>query len=780
MKNLLAGTLFAILNFAMLNSAMLSTVAQGQSPSVLPNTVHLNLDGDITSQLVDGVDRFLLKKIDRSVISRIDSWPKPSASVSNYSQATQEIRQKLAKQIGLRDDEEHATAGLFVMSDTESMRVVSQPGKSTIVAEGPGWKASMVSWSVLPGVDGHGLLVEPDSAPKFCAVVIPDAGQTPEDLCGITKPEGPVFPAACYLAAAGGRVIVPSVISRQVESRRAGSGTLLTDQEFLYRSAFELGRHIIGLQLQEIRAATKFLNEANLPLMVAGWGEGGWLALYHAATDTNVDVTCISGHFQPRENLWQEPIHRNVFGLLNFGGDAQLASLVAPNYLVIDPTAGPIVELAGQGGAPGKLSSPDSKFARQEYETAVQHLKPWKLEDRLIWIEPAPAASKSVGCSLAAMEAALKVIGATKPSQFEPAVIRSELAASRDERRRVTLLKWERYLQRLLNAVAAERAAYWKPLTDAKKEEFSTKVEPYRDYFRDHVIGWWGDPLLPAQPRSRKLYDKPTWTGYEVVLDVFPDVIAYGILLVPKDLKANEKRPCVVFQHGLEGRPQDVIDGDHPAYHDVAAKLAERGFISFAPQNLYIFKDRFRSLQRKSYLLGKTLFSTIIPQHQQIVQWLGQLPYVDPSRIAFYGLSYGGKSAMRIPPLVPEYCLSICSADFNDWVWKNATTYGSHSYVWTGEYEIFEFDLGTKFNYAEMATLIAPRPFMVERGHFDGVAPDDRVGFEFARVRNLYATKLHQPHDCEIEWFVGPHTINGKRTYEFLHEKLNWPKPIAK
>ena len=168
------------------------------------------------------------------------------------------------------------------------------------------------------------------------------------------------------------------------------------------------------------------------------------------------------------------------------------------------------------------------------------------------------------------------------------------------------------------------------------------------------------------------------------MLDVFPDVIAYGILLLPKDLKPGEKRPVVVCQHGLEGRPQDVADPkvDNPAYNQFAAQLAERGFITFAPQNLYIFKDRFRTLQRKANPLGKTLFSIIVPQHQQIVDWLKTLPFVDRERIAFYGLTYGGKTAMRIPPLVKDYCLSICSADFNDWVWKNASTRSPYSYVW--------------------------------------------------------------------------------------------------
>jgi hypothetical protein len=131
---------------------------------------------------------------------------------------------------------------------------------------------------------------------------------------------------------------------------------------------------------------------------------------------------------------------------------------------------------------------------------------------------------------------------------------------------------------------------------------------------------------------------------------------------------------------------------------------------------------------------------------------------------------------MRVPPLVPDYCLSICSADFNEWVDKNASTSNSHSYVFTGEYEIFEFDLGSTFNYAEMAALIAPRPFMVERGHFDGVASDETVAWEFAKVRFLYAARLGIPDRCQIEWFVGPHTIHGQGTFDFLHQHLKWPK----
>src|SRR5262249_40795435 len=144
------------------------------------------------------------------------------------------------------------------------------------------------------------------------------------------------------------------------------------------------------------------------------------------------------------------------------------------------------------------------------------------------------------------------------------------------------------------------------------------------------------------------------------------------------------------------------------------------------------------------------------------------------------GRSSGVWEWWRFPPLVTDYCLSICSADFNDWVWKNASTRAPYSYVWTTEYEIFEFDLGNTFGYAEMAALIAPRPFMVERGHFDGVGSDEMVGFEYAKVRHLYEARLKIPERTEIEWFVGPHTINGVGSFQFLQTHLNWPGSATK
>ena len=65
---------------------------------------------------------------------------------------------------------------------------------------------------------------------------------------------------------------------------------------------------------------------------------------------------------------------------------------------------------------------------------------------------------------------------------------------------------------------------------------------------------------------------------------------------------------------------------------------------------------------------------------------------------------------------------------------------------------------------------------MVERGHRDGVAPDEWVAYEYAKVRRRYV-ELSIPDRTEIEYFMGPHQIHAVGTFDFLHKHLNQPRP---
>lgn len=93
--------------------------------------------------------------------------------------------------------------------------------------------------------------------------------------------------------------------------------------------------------------------------------------------------------------------------------------------------------------------------------------------------------------------------------------------------------------------------------------------------------------------------------------------------------------------------------------------------------------------------------------------------------------------------------------------------------LWRGLQIVLTFGL---VSASGVAALIEPRPFMVERGHDDGVARDEWVAGDYAKVRRLY-TKLGIPERTTIAFFDGPHRIDGAVTYDFLHRHLTWPAP---
>ena len=96
------------------------------------------------------------------------------------------------------------------------------------------------------------------------------------------------------------------------------------------------------------------------------------------------------------------------------------------------------------------------------------------------------------------------------------------------------------------------------------------------------------------------------------------------------------------------------------------------------------------------------------------------------------------------------------------------------SYMFVHEYEMYEFDMGNTFDHPEMANLMAPVPFMVERGHDDSVGIDEWVAYAYAPVRRHY-TKLGLGERTEIAYFNGPHRIDGNATFAFLRRHLGTP-----
>ena len=748
-----------------------------EDAQVLHGTTQLTLEGDLAAQMVEVLDGYVTDAAARAPEQRETLWHRDYSSHSAYAQSVEPNRERFRKQIGSLD------ARLPI----EDISYVATTRTSAQIMEGENYTVSRVRWQVFDEVEGEGLLLEPMHNVPIAAqiVALPDADWTPEMIAGVTDDLPANAQFAQRLAKAGCRVVVPLLINR--DDTYSGNPTLgaMTNQphrEFIYRMAYELGRHIIGYEVQKVLSLVDWMSHSEVPIGVIGYGEGGLIALYSAAVDTRIQATAVSGYFQSRQEVWREPIYRNVWGLLHEFGDAEIASLIAPRPLIIETSRGP--EIAGPppsragrgGGAPGQLVSPPTVSVQSEFERAQDFYQQLGCEEALHLVSPddrLPGSQETLRTLLTELGVENVHVDGYQPFST-PSVDDFDYEA-RQKRQFTQLVN---LTQRFLREAASRRQElFWDKTDTSSLTRWEETCKAPKAYFWDEVIGRCPVPDVPANPRTRLIYDEPNWKGYEVVLDVWKDTFAYGILLLPNDLQPGEQRPVVVCQHGLEGRPQDTADPKiESVYYAYAAHLADRGFITYAPQNPYIGQDAFRVIQRKANPIKWSLFSLIIRQHEQTLDWLAEQPFVDAERIGFYGLSYGGKTAMRVPAVLDRYACSICSADFNEWIVKNATFYSRYSYMFGGEYEMPEFDLGNTFNYGEMAGLIAPRPFMVERGHEDGVAPDEWVAHEFAVVRRLYV-QLGIADRTEIEFFDGGHQINAQATFRFLHRHLNWPEP---
>lgn len=707
----------------------------------LPDTQPLAPNPDFSAAMVAGIDKMALRLIGQSKASR------------------EPTREKLKAALGMVDERLPVKA-LELVGDTTS---------PALLAETDQCRVFRVRWPVFDGVHGEGIYFKPKGKPHARLVLVPDADDAPEKL---------VDPR--WLAA-GCEVVIPALVSRGTRFSWTDGLRIRTNvphREWIYRQSFQLGRHIIGYEVQKALAVVDWFKaqREQVPVIVAGLGEGGMLALHAGALDERIDGVFSAGHFAPREGVWQEPLERNVFGLLRDFGDAEIASLIAPRPLVLQYARYPklTVSMTGEKGqraiaAPGRLTAPE----RTAFEAEVTRAKALAPQGRVLALG-ADGSEESIVRHLLPAPAADGVMASSRTKLGAPSLA---VDNTREER---TVRELGRFTQRLIVTCEAERQArFWDKVPLKPLAAFETHTADERDRFWNEVIGRLPNPNRPMNAKSRLVRETEKVTIHEVTLDVWEDVFAWGWLCLPKDLKPGERRPVVVCQHGLEGLPEDTIidDQSSPAwgyYKAFALRLAEQGFITFAPHNPYRGKDAFRSLQRKLNPLGLTLYSVINGQHQRILEWLKAQPFTQSDKIAFYGLSYGGRSAVQIPAVLTDYCLSISSANFDEWVrYCVSTELPIPGYMHAGEYEIWDWSLARSFNYAEMTALIAPRPFMVERGHDDGSGTDEMVNYEYAKVRRLYA-KLGLADRTTIEHFDGPHSIHGVGTFEFLKDKLDW------
>ena len=198
--------------------------------------------------MVAGIGRYFDRETDRSEAGRAVFWKPDFSNREAYEKSLQPNRERLTRIIGAFDPR--------VTEPT--LEYVSVAPLPIPIAETESFRAYTVRWTVFENVHGEGLLLEPKVAVRANVVALPDADQLPEEIAGLQPGLAPAGQYARRLAENGCRVIVPCLVDRSATF----SGSPLLDRftnfphrEWIYRQAYYLGRHLIGYEVQKVRAA---------------------------------------------------------------------------------------------------------------------------------------------------------------------------------------------------------------------------------------------------------------------------------------------------------------------------------------------------------------------------------------------------------------------------------------------------------------------------------------------------------------------------------------------
>ena len=728
------------------------------------------LDREVAwEEIIDGVRLYHEERLALLKPRREHYWKRDLTSAEAYDRSVEPQRARFRKILGAVDLREPVSMIKGSKVGETATYLVREVRWTVLKEVSP--RPPLQEWPLLDvptKIFGEGLLLEPKGKSRGFVVALPDADQLPESLVGLEKGVENSSQFARHLAENGFTVVVPVVIDR---SNRWSRGTNRSSRSWIYSQSHELGRTVTGYEIQKIEALVDWFKQVggtNSLVGVAGYGEGGLLALYAAALDTRIDATLVSGYFAPREEIWKEPIYRNLWGLLTEFGDAEIASLIAPRSLVVEYSEVPFYD--GERND-GKAIEPPAELWTHPFEKVEEEFKRISsLTGNMIGKRMLVSGEHSQTVPFGSPRALYGFMKMLKCEQPQPMseVIPVLTPRYYDYRARMERMVGQMvgHTQLLLRDSEYVRQEFVEEWSKESQEEL-------RDFYREEMIGWIHDSLLSLNPRSKLVEKQAAYSCYEVLLDVLPHVEMWGVLTVPNDIPKGEKRPVVVMQHGRGGNPYTALN-EEGSYYGIARRLAEKGFVVFTPFGNWTGETRFRWIDRIAKPAKNTLWSVVGRQHQQLFNWLKTLSFVDEGRVALYGKSIGGQAASLIASMVPEYALSINCAYFNESARKESSVYFPTSFVFHVDSEMPMWNRGHTLEYAEMANmLIFPRPFMVEHGKKDGIAPPGWVEHEYEKVRRHYKEQ-GVGEKTDLDHHEGGHIINGVKTIPFLHKYLDW------
>ena len=299
-----------------------AVVRASQPPtSSLEGTTPLTWQGDLAERMVVVIRAQLLRLLDEAPQQRLRRWRPDLSSAPAYPRWLGPLRQQLAGQLGLSRDTR-------LPGELQLLSAMGDSGAAGCLARGSGFRIFAARWAVLDGVDGEGLLLQPDLPASARVLALPDCDNTPEQLAGLETglPENEQF--ARLLVHSGCQVLIPALVDRGCDFSVIPneSRTNMPHREFVYRAAHELGRHVIEYERTGFwrpwmrcklcaQAAWKMARPPQAIARCCPWvssaAEKGVYWRCSPAPSRSGARRGVSGFFAPREGVWQQPIYRS-------------------------------------------------------------------------------------------------------------------------------------------------------------------------------------------------------------------------------------------------------------------------------------------------------------------------------------------------------------------------------------------------------------------------------------------------------------------------------------
>jgi hypothetical protein len=326
----------------------------------------------------------------------------------------------------------------------------------------------------------------------------------------------------------------------------------------------------------------------------------------------------------------------------------------------------------------------------------------------------------------------------------------------------------EQHFRRLLVDEYPERAGRLWSRAYTSIDAFLRSVEPNRQRYWRLL----SPPALgPTGPLERRPHQPLAALGAEWLSLPVGDLRAEALLVVPA---GSKPAPLVIAQHGISSYPERVfgVGDSENLYHNYGGELVRAGFAVLAPFNLATVEKRNR-IERLARLADTTLPGIELARLQALLDAVLADPRIDRERVGMWGISLGGMATMFWMPLEPRIRCGIVCAWFNHRRNKMVIPDARYScFLETKEEHAFFRGWLTEFTDADVASLICPRPLLVQTGKKDGIAWWPQVVEEFEAAREHYR-RLGIEDRLEMDLHDGGHEIRLESGIAFLKKWLS-------